>query len=91
MYHHYDAFDGDGMPERLPATVRFDNWTGADLTSETSGLVAFSIFVQRAKALRAERTRRITSILQTADAVVVRIADPGSLRSIFRTVHAQEL
>lgn len=75
----YNAFDVDGMLKLLSPGVRFENWSGAELTTEASGLDEFRQLAHQAKAMFSEREQRITSLKQSADSVVVSIAYRGQV------------
>lgn len=75
----YNAFDVDRMLTLLSPAVRFENWSGGQLTSEASGIVAFRQLAYQAKAMFSEREQRITSIEQSDDSVIVSIAYRGQL------------
>jgi hypothetical protein len=75
----YNAFDVDGMVKLLSPAVRFENWSGAHLTAEASGIDEFRQLAERAKTLFSEREQRITALKQGADSVIVSIAYRGQL------------
>jgi hypothetical protein len=75
----YNAFDVDGMLKLLSHEVRFENWAGAQLTTEASGIDDFRRLAHRAKAMFSEREQRITSLKQIADSIIVSIAYRGQL------------
>lgn len=75
----YNKFDVDGMLNLLSPTVRFENWSGARMTTEASGIDEFRHLACQAKALFAEREQRITSLKQSADSITVSIAYRGQL------------
>lgn len=75
----YNAFDVDGMLKHLSPAVRFENWSGAQLTAEASGIDEFRLLAQQAATLFAEREQRVTAFRQTADSVVASIAYRGRL------------
>jgi hypothetical protein len=75
----YNAFDVDGMLKLLSPDVRFENRSGAQLTTEASGIDDFRRLAHRAKAMFSEREQRITSLKQSADSIIVRIAYRGQL------------
>lgn len=46
----YNAFDVEGMLELLSPGMRFENWSGPNLTAEACGTEAFRQLAQRAQA-----------------------------------------
>ena len=75
----YNAFDVDGMLKLLSPDVRFENWSGVQLTAEASGIDEFRQLAEQAKTIFSEREQRITAIKQGADYVTVVIAYRGQL------------
>lgn len=75
----YNAFDVDGMLILLSPTVRFENWSGHQLTAEASGIDEFRQLAYQAKGLFSEREQRITSLEQNAGSITVSIAYRGQL------------
>lgn len=75
----YNAFDVDGMLKLLSPDVRFENWSGAHLNTEASGIDEFRHLAQQAKTMFSEREQRITAFKQVADSVIVSIAYRGKL------------
>jgi hypothetical protein len=75
----YNAFDVDGMLKLLSPEVRFENWSGAYLTTEASGIDEFRQLAEQAKTMFSEREQRITAIKPDADSVIVSIAYRGQL------------
>lgn len=75
----YNAFDVDGMLKLLSPEVRFENWAGAHLTTEASGIAEFRQLAEQAKTMFSEREQRITALKQGADSVIVSIAYRGQL------------
>jgi hypothetical protein len=75
----YNAFDVDGMLKLLSSEVRFENWSGAHLTTEASGIDEFRQLAQQAKTMFSEREQRITALKQGPDSVIVSIAYRGQL------------
>ncbi|MFC7517594.1 nuclear transport factor 2 family protein [Herbaspirillum sp. GCM10030257] len=75
----YNAFDVDSMLELLSPRVRFENWSGAHLTTETSGIEEFRQLAEQAKTMFSEREQRITAIKHNPDSVIVSIAYRGQL------------
>jgi hypothetical protein len=75
----YNAFDVDGMLKLLSPDVRFENWSGAHLTTEASGIAEFARLAEQAKTMFSVREQRITAFKQGADYVTVGIAYRGQL------------
>jgi hypothetical protein len=75
----YNAFDVGGMLNLLSPEVRFENWSGAHLTAEASGIDEFRQLAEQAKTMFSEREQRITAIKPGADSVIVSIAYRGQL------------
>jgi ketosteroid isomerase-like protein len=75
----YNTFDVDGMLALLSAEVRFENWSGGQLTTEATGIDEFRRLAHQAKAMFSVREQRITSIKQNDDSIVVSIDYRGQL------------
>lgn len=75
----YNAFDVDGMLKLLSPEVRFENWSGAQLTTEASGIDDFRRLAHQAKAMFSNREQRITSLKHGTDSVIASIAYRGQL------------
>jgi hypothetical protein len=75
----YNAFDVDGMLKLLSPEVRFEHWSGGQLTTDSSGIDEFRGLAQQAKAMFSEREQRITSLKQNADSFIASIAYRGKL------------
>lgn len=75
----YNAFDVDGMLAVLAPEVRFENYSGGQLSVAASGIDEFRQLADRAKALFSEREQRVTTIDSNDDAIVVGIAYRGRL------------
>jgi len=75
----YNAFDVDGMLKLLSPEVRFENWSGAHLTAEASGIAAFRQLAEQARTMFSEREQRVTAVKQDGDCVTVSIAYRGRL------------
>jgi hypothetical protein len=75
----YNAFDVAGMLKLLSPEVRFENWSGANITAEASGIDEFRQLAEQAKTMFSEREQRITAFKQGADSVIVSIAYRGQL------------
>ena len=75
----YNAFDVEGMVRLLSSEVRFENWSGGELTAEASGISAFKRLASQAATLFSQREQRITSVTWCVESVVVSIAYCGQL------------
>jgi len=75
----YNAFDVDGMLATLAPDVRFENWSGGQLTAASDGRDAFRVLAEQAKALFAAREQRVTALAPRGDTLVAAIAWRGEL------------
>jgi hypothetical protein len=75
----YNAFDVEGMLALLSPEVRFENWSGGQLTAEACGIDEFRRLAQQAKAMFSEREQRITSLKRNGDSIIVSIGYRGQL------------
>lgn len=75
----YNAFDIDGMLALLDPEVRFEKYSGDQLTAQASGCDEFRQLAEQAKALFPVREQRITAIASSEGALVVGIAYRGRL------------
>ena len=75
----YNAFDVDGMLATLAPDVRFENWSGGQLTASSDGRDAFRVLAEQAKTMFAAREQRVTALAPRGDALVAAIAWRGEL------------
>lgn len=75
----YNAFDVDGMLAVLGPEVRFENYSGAQLTAAATGTGEFRQLADHARVLFSEREQRITAIASRDGALIVNIAYRGCL------------
>ncbi|AFY82826.1 nuclear transport factor 2 family protein [Oscillatoria acuminata] len=75
----YNAFDIDGMVALLSPDVRFENYTGGELTASTTGVEAFRQLAEQSKVLFSEREQHITKVTFREESVVAEIAYCGCL------------
>lgn len=75
----YNAFDVDGMLDTLTPDVRFENWSGGQLTASCDGRDAFRVLAEQAKTMFAEREQRVTALAPRGDTLVAAIAWRGQL------------
>jgi steroid delta-isomerase-like uncharacterized protein len=75
----YNSFDIDGMLALLSSDVRFENYSGGQLTASTNGIDEFRQLAEQSKALFSEREQRITKLTAGEESVVADIAYRGRL------------
>ena len=75
----YNSFDIGGMLALLSPDVRFENYSGGQLTAATSGVDEFKQLAEQSKSLFSEREQRITSLELSRDSAVATIAYRGKL------------
>ena len=75
----YNAFDVGGMLALLSPEVRFENYSGDELTAEASGIDEFRLLAEQAKAVFAEREQRITALASQDGIIIASIAFRGRL------------
>src|SRR5438128_11746285 len=60
----YNAFDIDAMLAQLDPAIRFENYSGGQLTADASGTEEFRRLAEQSKGVFSEREQRITSLVQ---------------------------
>jgi hypothetical protein len=60
----YKAFDIEAMLAQLDPAIRFENYSGGQLTADASGIDAFRRLAEQSKGLFSEREQRVTSLVQ---------------------------
>lgn len=75
----YNAFDIDGMLALLSADIRFENYSGGQLTAAATGIDEFRQLAERSRALFSEREQRITGLRLGHGSAVAGIAYRGRL------------
>jgi hypothetical protein len=75
----YNAFDIDGMVAGLAPDVRFENWSGGELTVASDGVAAFRELAERARGMFSARAQRITALAPRGDNLVATIDWRGTL------------
>jgi ketosteroid isomerase-like protein len=75
----YNAFDVAGMLALLSADVRFENFSGGQLTAAAHGIGEFGRLAEQSTSMFAEREQRITSVEQGDGAIVIGVAYRGRL------------
>lgn len=75
----YNAFDVDGMLSLLSKDVRFENYSGDQLTMATTGTAEFRQLAEQSKLLFSEREQRVTGLEFDHDSAIATIAYRGTL------------
>jgi hypothetical protein len=75
----YNAFDVDGMLALLAPEVRFENYSGDQLTAAATGIDEFRQLAEQSKALFSEREQRITALELSEGSIIASIAYRGRL------------
>ncbi|WP_273084827.1 nuclear transport factor 2 family protein [Stenotrophomonas nitritireducens] len=75
----YNAFDVDGMLSLLSQDVRFENYSGNQLTAATSGIDEFRNLAEQSRSLFSEREQRIAGLEFGHDSAIAVIAYRGKL------------
>ncbi|MFD1245076.1 nuclear transport factor 2 family protein [Paralysiella testudinis] len=75
----YNSFDIDGMLALLSLNVRFENYSGGQLTDATDGIDKFRELAEKSKLLFSEREQRITKMTLNLDSAIAEIAYRGKL------------
>lgn len=75
----YNAFDVDGMLALLSPDVRFENYSGGQLTDAAHGIDEFRELAERSRSLFSEREQRITRLTLDHDSAVAEISYRGTL------------
>jgi len=75
----YNAFDIEAMLAQLDPAVRFENFSGGQLSAETTGIDAFRALAEQSKGMFSEREQRVTGLALDGDTVVADIAWRGRL------------
>jgi hypothetical protein len=75
----YNAFDIEAMLAQLDPAIRFENYSGGQLTADASGIEEFRRLAEQSKALFSEREQRVTGLAQRGATLVAEIAWRGRL------------
>jgi hypothetical protein len=75
----YNAFDVESMVALLSPDIRFENYSGNNLTVSTVGIDEFRKLAEQSKSLFAEREQRISSVTFSRDSAIVSIEYRGRL------------
>ena len=75
----YNSFDIDGMLALLSPDVRFENYSGGQLTDATNGLNEFRGLAEKSKILFSQREQRITKLTLSQNSAIADITYRGQL------------
>ena len=75
----YNSFDIDGMLSLLSQDVRFENYSGDQLTAATSSIDELRQLAEKSKSLFSEREQRIMGLEFSHDFAAATIAYRGKL------------
>ena len=75
----YNSFDIEGMLELLSQDVRFENYSGDQLTVTTHSITEFKQLAEQSKSLFSEHEQRMTNLDFVGDSAEVTIAYRGKL------------
>jgi hypothetical protein len=75
----YNAFDIEAMLAQLDPAIRFENYSGGQLTADASGIEEFRRLAEQSKGLFVEREQRVTSLAQSGTMLVAEIAWRGRI------------
>lgn len=75
----YNSFDVGGMLSLLSREVRFENYSGDQITVATSGMDEFKQLAEQSRSVFSEREQRITGLELGHDSAVATIAYRGTL------------
>lgn len=75
----YNAFDIEAMLAQLDPAVRFENFSGGQLSAETTGIEAFRALAEQSKGMFSEREQKVTALALDGETVVADIAWRGRL------------
>jgi ketosteroid isomerase-like protein len=75
----YNAFDIEAMLAQLDPDIRFENYSGGQLTADASGIEAFRRLAEQSKGLFLEREQRVTSLALSGATLLAEIAWRGRI------------
>jgi hypothetical protein len=75
----YNAFDIEAMLAQLDPAIRFENYSGGQLTADASGIEEFRRLAEQSTGLFVEREQRVTSLAQSGTMLVAEIAWRGRI------------
>lgn len=75
----YNSFDVDGMLAVLSPDVRFENYSGGQLTVSVNGIEEFKQLAEQSSALFSEREQRVTRLTVSNETAMADIAYRGRL------------
>ena len=75
----YNSFDIEGILELLAPHIRFENYSGDELTASTNGIDEFRQLAEKSKFLFSEREQRLTDLKISVNSATATIAYRGKL------------
>jgi hypothetical protein len=75
----YNAFAIEAMLAQLDPAIRFENYSGGQLTAGASGIDEFRRLAEQSKGLFSEREQRVTGLAQSGATLVAEIAWRGRI------------
>ena len=75
----YNSFDIGGMLALLSPDVRFENYSGGQLTDATNGIEEFKKLAEKSQSLFSDREQRITRLNHNQDFAIVDISYRGKI------------
>jgi hypothetical protein len=75
----YNGFDVEAMLAVLSPDVRFENYSGDELTAQASGIEEFRRLAEQSTSIFAEREQRITALESGDGSITARIDFHGRL------------
>ena len=75
----YNSFDIGGMLALLSPDVRFENYSGGQLTDATNGIEEFKKLAEKSQSLFSDREQRITRLNHNQDFAIADISYRGKI------------
>lgn len=75
----YNSFDIGGMLALLSPDVRFENYSGGQLTGATNGIEEFKKLAEKSQSLFSDREQRITRLNHNQDFAIADISYRGKI------------
>ena len=75
----YNSFDIEGILALLAPHIRFENYSGDELTASTNGIDEFRQLAEKSKLLFSEREQRLTDLKISVNSATASIAYRGKL------------
>ena len=75
----YNSFDIEGILALLAPHIRFENYSGDELTASTNGIDEFRQLAEKSKFLFSEREQRLTDLKISVNSATATIAYRGKL------------